>query len=332
MNKKYFSVLTIAFLLTLSTLILSACGDQDKDQAYQPGKTIPAEEARVIAEGFINDFLMMEGTRASVRSQGTAYGLYLLEVDIGSEMPVESFITKDGRLFFPQHLDIEEIKSDDPFAMLDQEEMPQVDPPKTDRPEVEMFVMTYCPYGTQIQKGILPVLEVIGDDINFSQKYVDYAMQGKLELDENLLQYCLEKESPSQFIDYLECFLTDGQSETCFNQVVSSPANINNCIVETDQEFKITENYENNVAWRGSFPGFEVNKEQVNKYGITGSPALVINGQEVSAFRDSASLLNIICDAFLEKPEGCQAELSNVAPSPGFGFDATGANTVATCG
>lgn len=322
----------IVGLLFVSSLILSACGNnqKDEDQVYTEGKIISAEEARVIAEDFINDFLMMDGTKATVTSKGTAYNLYLLDVDINTDTSIESFISKDGRFFFPQHLDIEEIMSDNPFAM--DQELPEVDLIKTDRPVVEMFVMTLCPYGTQIQKGILPVLEVIGNDIDFSQKYVDYAMRDMEEINENLLQYCLEKENFNEFTSYLECFLVNGESETCFNQVVSNPTNINNCITETDEEFKITENYENKVGWRGNFPSFNVHLTEVNRYGIAGSPGLVINGQEVPAYRSPAELLEVICDAFIEKPSACNTPLSEANPSPGFGFDSSGSNTVASCG
>jgi len=49
--------------------------------------------------------------------------------------------------------------------------------------------MSYCPYGTQIEKGILPVINALGNKIKFSLKFVDYAMHGKKEIDENSRQY-----------------------------------------------------------------------------------------------------------------------------------------------
>ena len=37
--------------------------------------------------------------------------------------------------------------------------------PKKEKPEVELFVMSHCPFGTQIEKGMLPVARLLGDKI-----------------------------------------------------------------------------------------------------------------------------------------------------------------------
>ncbi len=331
MTKKFGLLAMVAILA--SALFLTACGSEGSNEelAYKPGKTIKPEEARVVAEDFINEFLMMDGMQASVRSDGLAYDLYRLKITFGSEEPIESFISKDGRLFFPQALNIEEFK-EEAAELNNAADISNLDLPKSDRPQVELFVMTYCPYGTQMQKGILPALEVLGDSIDFQQKYVDYAMHDKQELDENLLQYCIEKNNPDEFLNYLECFLADGQSASCLDENVTNQSTINSCITETDAEFKITENYNNKVDWRGNYPGFNLHKSEVDLYGVSGSPTLIINGQEVPASRDSASLLQIICSAFNNPPESCNTQLPNTAPSPGFGYNTTGANTDASCG
>ena len=72
----------------------------------------------------------------------------------------------------------------------------------------------------------------------------------------------------------------------------------------------------------------------MEKYGVQGSPTLVINGEVVQTGRDSASLLQTICSAFNEQPEACQTELSATSPSPGFGTgtDETGGSADAGCG
>lgn len=54
--------------------------------------------------------------------------------------------------------------------------------------------MSHCPYGLQMEKGIIPVVETLGDSIDFQVKFCDYAMHGQTELDEQVLQYCIMKE------------------------------------------------------------------------------------------------------------------------------------------
>lgn len=139
-------------------------------------------------------------------------------------------------------------------------------------------------------KGILPVVKLLGDKIDFQQKYVDYAMHDKIELDENLTQYCIDKEEPENFISYLDCFLAEGDSETCLNETISNQSAIDTCVSNTDQEFKVSDNFNNKIGFSGTYPGFDVNKEDVQKYQVGGSPTLIINETEVQAFRDPASL------------------------------------------
>ena len=70
-----------------------------------------------------------------------------------------------------------------------------------------------------------------------------------------------------------------------------------------------------------------------DKYGIGGSPTLVINGAQANSGRDSVSYLRTICAAFNDAPEACNTELSSAQPSPGFGYETTsGSTTTAQCG
>jgi len=192
--------------------------------------------------------------------------------------------------------------------------------PKKDKPEVEMFVMSHCPYGTQIEKGMLPVARLLGDKIDFNIRFCSYAMHGKKELDEQTLQYCIQKEYNDKYMDYLACFLKDEKTDDCLKEV-GLDGKLDSCITETDAEFKITEKFNDESTWSGGrFPLFDVDKELNEKYGITGSPGLVINGVTAKSGRDPASLLNAICTGFKNKPAECNEKLSSANPSPGFGF------------
>ncbi len=108
MNKKYFPFFLVALLLA-TTLTFSACSTNNEEKTFIEGKTITPEEAVEISENFINDYLMLDDTRVSVSYLGIAYNMYHLQVSMTQQVPVDSFITKDGKLFFPQHLEIDEI-------------------------------------------------------------------------------------------------------------------------------------------------------------------------------------------------------------------------------
>lgn len=293
---------------------------------------LSAQDASAKAETFINDFLMPSGSQAKILETSEEYNLYKMIIDIGSEAPVESYVTKDGALFFPQALEIEKINQDENNgASANNNPAAPVVVNKSDKPNIELFVMSYCPFGTQMEKGLLPVLELLGDKIDFTLNFNDYAMHEKKELDENLVQYCVQKEQPEKLTAYLSCFLEAGDRAGCL-AANTNESKIQNCVSATDKEFKVTENYNNKVDWKGNFPGFNVQKAANDKYNVGGSPTLVINEGTVSSARDSASLLRTVCAAFNNAPEECNTQLNSQSPTPGFGFDFSGNSTTdASC-
>jgi len=204
--------------------------------------------------------------------------------------------------------------------------------PKKEKPEVELFVMAYCPFGTQIEKGILPVLNLLGDKIDSKIRFCSYAMHGKKELDEQTLQYCIQKDYNDKYLDYLACFLKEGNTTNCLKEVELS-GKLDECIAETDAEFKITEKFNDKSTWSGGrFPLFDIDKELNEKYGVRGSPGLVINGVTAKSGRDSASLLDAVCTGFKVKPAECNEKLSSVNPSAGFGFEESSSGSTGSCG
>ncbi|MFA5000518.1 MAG: thioredoxin domain-containing protein [Patescibacteria group bacterium] len=325
LSRKNFTRIILPIILVIILAIIALVSFRS------PEKTINKSEAGARAEKFINDFLMESGTKATVKEITEEYGLYKMQIDIVSDV-VESYLSKDGKLFFPQALDIDEINKTQAAAgeAAAGGEGATVSV-KNDKPVVELFIMSYCPYGTQIQKGILPVLETLGEKIDFELKFVDYAMHSKEELDENLTQYCIQKNEAEKLNDYLTCFLAEGQSASCISEAGIKKSALDSCISATDKQYKITENFNNKVGYQGNYPGFDVNKADNEKYGVAGSPTLIINGQEIRSNRDSASLLLTICDAFNNPPAECATTLSPASPTPGFGFDTTTNTVAASC-
>lgn len=282
---------------------------------------------------FINDNLVEPGTKATLKEVTEENGMYKLDLNIKGQ-EISSYMSKDGKVFFPSAMDIAEIESQ-AQASEEQQEQEAADVPKTDKPVVEMFIMSHCPYGTQIQKGMIPVMETLKDKADIQVKFVDYAMHGQKELDEQLNQYCIQENYENKYIDYMKCFLADGEGDACIKEVGIDSEALASCALKADKEFNVSANFEDEekLNWRGSFPPFYVHAQENKKYGVRGSPTLVINGQTVSSARDSASLLSAVCNAFTTAPSECDTELSSASPAPGFGFDATAASaTAATCG
>jgi len=328
MKKKRNIILGSAVLLVVVAVILGIT-------LYNSKGNLKPEEARVKVESFVNTYLMQNGAKATVSNVTESYGLYKMKVSIGANQTVDTYVSRDGKLFFPQALDIAKTVADatgaGATAKADQSAPAPTNLTKTDKPKVELFVMSYCPYGTQIEKGILPVVAALGKKIDFEIKFVDYSMHGDKELKENLVQYCIQKEQPTKFDNYLSCFLKASDSASC---LVSSNVDVeknNTCVAKQDSTYKVTENAKNNVGYQGTYPGFDLNKDDNTKYNVGGSPTLIINGTEATSARDSASLLKTICSAFNNEPAECKTALSSASPAAGFGEGTATGGTAAGC-
>ena len=290
---------------------------------------IGPEAAKAKVETALRDVLgVPEDVELSVADAVVERGLYRVNVTVqGQEYPM--YISLDGAKLFPQGLDTEPVKTAGP-----EETKSMSEAPKSERPDVRLFVMSYCPYGTQMEKGILPVLETLGDSIDFTLEFVDYAMHGKKEIDENLRQYCIRTEEPSKLPAYLACFLRKGEGteSACLRAAGVDTAKNETCMKSTDETLGISKDFADESTYQGSFPTFSVDKTDNETYGVQGSPTLVINGTAVPSGRDAASILTTVCSAFETVPAGCEAVLSSDTPSPGFGDGATAAASDASCG
>jgi len=74
--------------------------------------TIKPEDAKIKIENFVNENLLQPGITASVGEVSEESGLYKVSISLPNEINIESYITKDGKLFFPEAMNIEEIKKE----------------------------------------------------------------------------------------------------------------------------------------------------------------------------------------------------------------------------
>lgn len=324
-GRETFLRVTLPALLVIALVLIAIF-------SFRKPSGLSQDEATSKAETFINTYLMQSGTKATIKEVTEEYGLYKMNIDIVSDV-VESYMSKDGKLFFPQALDMEQVASAGSPTASDSGAAPvSTVSVKSDKPVIELFVMSHCPYGTQIEKGILPVLKTLGNKVDFQLKFVDYAMHGEKELKEQINQYCIQKNEPQKLQAYLDCFLKAGDDASCVTSTGIDKSKLDTCYTQTDNEYKIMANFSSQTGYKGSYPGFGINAADNQKYGVAGSPTMIVNGQEVSSGRDSASLLQVVCSAFNNTPSECQTVLPSDQPAPGFGTGTVAAaNAAAEC-
>ncbi len=209
--------------------------------------------------------------------------------------------------------------------------------PKQGRPNAELFVMSYCPYGLQMEKAFLPVMELLKKKADLNIKFVSYAMHGQKEVEENTRQYCIQSEQNSVYIPYLNCFdqSQGGTSESCRAAVGVNEAQLASCVTKTDKKFGITANFQDQTKWlNGRYPVYPIHQALNDQYGVQGSPTLILNGKEINIPRSPEAVKQAICAGFTNQPEECKTVLATASPVAGFG-GATGAATGAadpSCG
>jgi len=282
------------------------------------------------------DFAVAQGIDAQlvdVESEGSLYKVTILIEE--EEYPY--YVTKDGKYFLLETslipLTTEDTSTDTTDTTTGVEEIP-----KLDKPVVELYVFTYCPYGTQAEKGILPVVELLGDKIDFKIRQIG-AMHGDYEKVEAERQLCIEKEYPTKFLDYVLEFALNsevgvcGGNATCVNPLINS--------IYT--KLGISESKINSCMASDGLALYNAEVSNSQTWGISGSPTLVINGIEVQTdssyknyvingklipfSRSAETYKEVICELFTTTPSECSQTLSTESPSAGFGASSSGTSS-----
>jgi hypothetical protein len=275
---------------------------------------------------YINGNLLREGFSATLGSVTENNGMYEVSVNVKQDgadagQDVVFYVSGSGQfLFFNEPVDMSEPVERPPEQPDQPTEPPETGVPKSDRPVVNTFIMSYCPFGLQMAKAVIPVMELLGDKVDFNMDYVHYIMHGKKEIDQNNYQHCIERDQPEKFTEYLRCFVQSDDHAKCMTEAGVDADQLGTCLTEIDEQFKITELYEDQSTWsNGRYPPYMVDAELTQQYGVGGSPTFVINGQTVKVNRSPEAVKQAICDAFNTPPEECSVALSTAAEGSGIG-------------
>ena len=276
------------------------------------GNVVSGDEAGNTLASFINSNGLGSAKYISSEKEGQLYKISI-EVD-GQEAPI--YVTLDGQYAIAQPIPITGNASTSNADTTGTTNTP-TEVPKSDKPKVELFIMSYCPYGTQMEKAILPVISTLKDKIDFKLRYTHFTLHGEKEDTEDFRQLCIREEQGSKFLPYIQCILnsTDpynpGNVTQCMNQLGIDANKVNSCVTTKAADY------------------YSVDSGLSEGYGVQGSPTLVINGVQVQSSRSPAAVLETICSAFNNAPSECNTQLPTTQASPGFGFGTSSADTAA---
>jgi len=218
-----------------------------------------------------------------------------------------------GEMLFPESLEITE---GEPVF----DEGPVVfDAPDTATPEVELFIMAFCPYGTQAEDAFIPVVDALNDNSNIHVRYIlnddgqgtITSLHGQPEVDEAARQLCvLEKFGKVTLWDYLERFnseCVDLSTQTAYAQTLENAEQCSNDLVK-DMGLDVSE-FESCVE--DDSQELLITHALISKTKqVGGSPTLIINDARYDGARAPNAYKDAICSGFGTEPAVCDQALS----------------------
>ncbi len=126
------------------------------------GAAVPPAACGDKAIQYINTNLVQPGTSASLVSVGENGNIYTITIRYQSQTST-LYTTDDCNLLFPSAINMSI-----PAASPVQQQPPKRSP----RPSVDLYVMAFCPYGTQAETAMKPVADLLGSKADIRIRYI----------------------------------------------------------------------------------------------------------------------------------------------------------------
>ena len=184
-----------------------------------------------------------------------------------------------------------------------------VDIPKSDKPEVELFIWSYCPYGVQAQGPLAEVASLLGNYADF-KSILYHDGHGAYETYQNKIQECIQEISPSKYWNYAAGFVEDiypvcGASRDIDCDKTESIALMKSLGIDSTKVMSCVDSKGDSLISASS--------SYAQQLGVTGSPTLIINGVKSNAGRTAEAYKVAVCNAFTDEtaPEECSTTLDS---------------------
>ncbi|MBC8495851.1 hypothetical protein H8D36_06875 [archaeon] len=289
LSKNYWIVATVILaILLIGTLVMDNSGN------------ISANKAAQQTADFLNT---QTGGGVEVVSVEKSDSFYMITVSYqGQEIPV--YTTTDGKFLVTQPTPITDSK---PTPTNNQPA--QTNAPKSDKPEVELYVWGYCPYGVQAQGPLAEVANLLGDSANI-QIVPYHDGHGAYENQQNKIQSCIQELEPTKYWDYAAGFVANiypkcsvERTEEC--DLTESTALMKTLGIDSAKVLACVDSEGDTL--------FTAARQLASTSGVSGSPTLRINGVIVNTARNAEAYKTAICAAYNNAPSECGEVLDSSA-------------------
>lgn len=304
-NKNHVIGIIILLLIVSYAVYAKKSGDYSLRNIFVKG--ISKEEAKTKVKDFVENNM---GVKIEIKDiaeeNGLLKGLYKLTLTIsGQEKEISSYLSRDGKIFFPNMIDIEKIESE---AENNQQAAAPKDVPKSDKPVVDLYVMSFCPYGNKAEDTLKSVYALLKNKVNFNFHYIVdvngndvQSLHGAPEVAQNEREACVlknyGKDKWFNFVAYVN--KNCGNDGACWEKGARAngvdTAKVSGCVTAEG------------VAL------MKANGDASKQANASGSPTMTINGvssQAVYQYGNSEAYKQAICGAFNTAPKECAVKLS----------------------
>jgi glutaredoxin len=282
---------------------------------------VPAEDCGKTVISYVNNNLAQANSPATLTSVTEKNGIYQIAAQYQARN-VSLYATKDCTLLFTSSYDLKA----NLLPKTTTSPTPVPEPVKSSRPSTELFVMSFCPYGVQAENAMDPVVSLLGTKANITVRYIATvggttvdsvnSLHGPTEAKEDIRQLCIAKYYPQQLWPYLMDF-----DKNCQDASVRQNTSVyNSCRANITGKLGIdNQKIETCASGSEGLALLSADEAITKKYGVTGSPTLIINGQRYSGARTPDAFKQFICDRFENPPAECSVNLSAQAAAAGSG-------------
>jgi len=263
---------------------------------------------------YINTNLVNEGETATLINITDNNEIYTIwSRYLGQELPI--YASHDCALLFTSAFDMN--------AATPTPE-PTLPPKKSERPVVDLYVMAFCPYGTQAEAVMSPVVDLLGAKADISVRYITTvggqtvdsvgSLHGPAEAHEDIVQLCIMKSNPEKYWDYLKDF--NSQCYPVWQNATRLDSCRNDVTAALGIDLPAIDTCANGAE---GLALVELDAAESSAMGASASPTLIINGVAYSGARTPEAYKQAICNSFDIAPPECTTTLSSASDAAAGG-------------
>jgi glutaredoxin len=274
------------------------------------------------AIAYVNNNLVPQGSSAEMGSVQETNGVYEITTRYRGSV-ISLYATKDCQVLFTNAIRIGSLSdcntaTGNCIPSSAESTATQVAPVKSARPSVELYVMSFCPYGVQAENAFKPVADLLGTTADIRVRYIAtvqgdsissvQSLHGNAEATEDIRQLCLAKYAPEKYWDYLAAF-----NARCY-PVWNDPARLSQCTENVTATLGIPmKAVDQCLSGNEGLGLLRTDEARTISTGSTSSPTLIINGQRYSGPRTPEAFKQAVCSHFDTQPKACDTVLTSQA-------------------